>query len=753
MEKSSEKNIRSRRSRVQSIEEKILATRKALEQERTKMLQQKHGIKKAAQLKEARTPESKAKAKQYIRYGSKVRTVSTELNKTPTRSKAKKKKHIDSKVLEQHQDLLQRAKRAERIGELTKAATLLEELLSITKQEDNGTISIPSSSASSTPSTPSTPKTPSTSLPTTHGSISPSTTRKMLQRRIDQLRRRADVRASTRKREIHEKKLRAKRAIQKKKDDEEKKIVEEARRAEIMKKAEDRRREKARRIAERKKREAEKKQAEAAKIAEDARIAAEMKAAEEARLIAVAKAIEDARLAQIETERLAKIEADRLIQLEADRLAQLETDRLAKIEMDRLAKIAENARLAQIEKDRLAKIEMDRLAKIETDRLAKIAEEARLAQIETDRLAKIETDRLAKIAENARLAQIETDRLAEIETERLALAKTTYLKMCRDKEEEEDRKKNAERQGTLDVLMREDTTATTATTTTLPTTTTTTEETSSEQKTTTDDEVNPPAPTATKQPHSPGLLMLDEDISELKDQKESTTTTIAADTTSTIQETTEAPASLPTTLLETSETSETPATSETPETTPALLMLVEASNVEESNVEESNATIEDNNEPTETATSNESKTDTNNTAAIMDSPVRIRYLDPCGFTMESLQLASEGKSRKNGGLNKFEIGVVLETHNVSSDGTRKELNVRLKNILETCPTLPEGENSFCLEEEEENTGNTSSSSSSSSVTDLVVGYENQQSRGRGRGVSVEDLIANRSDDEGDEKLA
>ena len=720
MEKSSEKNIRSRRSRVQSIEEKILATRKALEQERTKMLQQKHGIKKAAQLKEARTPESKAKAKQYIRYGSKVRTVSTELNKTPTRSKAKKKKHIDSKVLEQHQDLLQRAKRAERIGELTKAATLLEELLSSTKQEDNGTISIPSSSASSTPSTPSTPKTPSTSLPTTHGSISPSTTRKMLQRRIDQLRRRADVRASTRKREIHEKKLRAKRAIQKKKDDEEKKIVEEARRAEIMKKAEDRRREKARRIAERKKREAEKKKAEAAKIAEDARIAAEMKAAEEARLIAVAKAIEDARLAQIETERLAKIEADRLIQLEADRLAQLETDRLAKIEMDRLAKIAE---------------------------------EARLAQIETDRLAKIETDRLAKIAENARLAQIETDRLAEIETERLALAKTTYLKMCRDKEEEEDRKKNAERQGTLDVLMREDTTATTATTTTLPTTTTTTEETSSEQKTTTDDEVNPPAPTATKQPHSPGLLMLDEDISELKDQKESTTTTIAADTTSTIQETTEAPASLPTTLLETSETSETPATSETPETTPALLMLVEASNVEESNVEESNATIEDNNEPTETATSNESKTDTNNTAAIMDSPVRIRYLDPCGFTMESLQLASEGKSRKNGGLNKFEIGVVLETHNVSSDGTRKELNVRLKNILETCPTLPEGENSFCLEEEEENTGNTSSSSSSSSVTDLVVGYENQQSRGRGRGVSVEDLIANRSDDEGDEKLA
>jgi len=266
--------------------------------------------------------------------------------------------------------------------------------------------------------------------------------------------------------------------------------------------------------------------------------------------------------------------------------------------------------------------------------------------------------------------------------------------------------------------MREDTTATTATTTTPPTTATTTEETSSEQKTTTDDEVNPPAPTATKQPHSPGLLMLDEDISELKDQKESTTTTIAADTTSTIQETTEAPASLPTTPLD---TSETPATPETPETTPALLMLVEASNVEESNVEESNAIIEDNNEPTETATSNESKTDTNNTAATMDSPVRIRYLDPCGFTMESLQLASEGKSRKNGGLNKFEIGVVLETHNVSSDGTRKELNVRLKNILETCPTLPEGENSFCLEEEEENTGNTSSSSSSSSVTDLVVG--------------------------------
>ena len=224
MEKSSEKNIRSRRSRVQSIEEKILATRKALEQERTKMLQQKHGIKKAAQLKEAQTPESKAKAKQYIRYGSKVRTVSTELNKTPTRSKAKKKKHIDSKVLEQHQDLLQRAKRAERIGELTKAATLLEELLSITKQEDNGTISIPSSSASSTPSTPSTPKTPSTSLPTTHGSISPSTTRKMLQRRIDQLRRRADVRASTRKREIHEKKLRAKRAIQKKKKTKKKKL-------------------------------------------------------------------------------------------------------------------------------------------------------------------------------------------------------------------------------------------------------------------------------------------------------------------------------------------------------------------------------------------------------------------------------------------------------------------------------------------------------------------------------------------------
>ena len=70
----------------------------------------------------------------------------------------------------------------------------------------------------------------------------------------------------------------------------------------------------------------------------------------------------------------------------------------------------------------------------------------------------------------------------------------------------------------------------------------------------------------------------------------------------------------------------------------------------------------------------------------------IRTLDLCGFSEEMIRLAAEGKSRNNGGLNKFDVGVVLETNQESSDGTRKQLNKRLLQLLNDVPFDVELEN-------------------------------------------------------------
>jgi hypothetical protein len=139
----------------------------------------------------------------------------TSLKNTPQRPKNRQPKAAtasDSELVQRRQHLLEQSKKAERIGELTRAATLLEELLSIT-EDGISSPSIPRSNG-------------------THPVSSPGATKTMLERRIEQLRRRAEVRVSTRKREAREKKIRAARAIKEKKMAEEKRLAEEARRAE-----------------------------------------------------------------------------------------------------------------------------------------------------------------------------------------------------------------------------------------------------------------------------------------------------------------------------------------------------------------------------------------------------------------------------------------------------------------------------------------------------------------------------------------
>ena len=114
----------------------------------------------------------------------------------------------------------------------------------------------------------------------------------------------------------------------------------------------------------------------------------------------------------------------------------------------------------------------------------------------------------------------------------------------------------------------------------------------------------------------------------------------------------------------------------------------------------------------------------------------IRTLDLCGFSEEMIRLAAEGKSRNNGGLNKFDVGVVLETNQESSDGTRKQLNKRLLQLLNDVP----------FDVELENASDVASEISSSSVPDLVVDFETKREQ-RSRGPSVEDLFESRFDED------
>ena len=118
----------------------------------------------------------------------------------------------------------------------------------------------------------------------------------------------------------------------------------------------------------------------------------------------------------------------------------------------------------------------------------------------------------------------------------------------------------------------------------------------------------------------------------------------------------------------------------------------------------------------------------------------IRTLDPCGFSEEMIRLAAEGKSRNNGGLNKFDVGVVLEKNQESSDGTRKQLNKRLLQLLNDVPFDLE------LEIDSLSASDVASEMSSSSVPDLVVDFETKREQ-RSRGQSVEDLFESRFDED------
>ena len=129
-----------------------------------------------------------------------------------------------------------------------------------------------------------------------------------------------------------------------------------------------------------------------------------------------------------------------------------------------------------------------------------------------------------------------------------------------------------------------------------------------------------------------------------------------------------------------------------------------------------------------------------------------------------MELAAQGKSRKAGGLNKFEVGTVLEANNMSSDGKRKVLNARLRDAMDRLPIEPEGhhtedeqeELSVLTKETLEKQGNQETSkvqkdsesehSSSSSVPDMVVNFESKASN-RSRGLSVEDVLTDRMKEE------
>jgi hypothetical protein len=504
--------------------------------------------------------------------------------------------------------LLEQSKKAERIGELTRAATLLEELLSITEEGDHpNTPSFSSPAAKSSSSSSSSPN-------STHPIASPGTTRTMLERRIEQLRRRAEVRATTRKREAREKKVRAARAKREEILKEQQRLAEEQRRAEVVRVAAQKKRERIRKIAEKRRIAEEKRLAEIARLAEEERIA------------------EEARLAEI-------------------------------------------ARLAEVER---------------------IAEEARLVEI-------------ARLAEEERLA-------AELETKRIE-----------EEEKEQQRLKEEQEKVAHDIIeaVIEDATKT------LEQNENEGEEKQVEQKMDEVDEVDQVDQDLLR----PGLLMLDEDEVDVQVPKEENKE---------IVELAEAAAKLAIDIENKGDTVAATVGTATPQAPQAAAATPPTA-------PETTST------PPLSPTTRKSNTNTS-------SPARTVYLDFCGNSWECLELAAQGKSRKAGGLNKFEVGTVLEANNMSSDGKRKVLNARLRDAMDRLPIEPEGhhteneqeELSVLTKETLEKQGNQETSkvqkdsesehSSSSSVPDMVVNFESKASN-RSRGLSVEDVLTDRMEEE------
>jgi len=257
------------------------------------------------------------------------------LQNTPQRPRKHKSVSTpDPELVQRRQHLLEQSKKAERIGELTRAATLLEELLSITEEGDHPNTPSFSSPAAKSSSSCSSPN-------STHPIASPGTTRTMLERRIEQLRRRAEVRATTRKREAREKKVRAARAKREETLKEQQRLAEEQRRAEVVRVAAQKKRERIRKIAEKRRIAEEKRLAEIARLAEEERIAEEARLAEIARVAEEERIAEEARLVEIarlaEEERIA--EEARLAEIarlaEEERLAaELETKRIEEEEKE-----------------------------------------------------------------------------------------------------------------------------------------------------------------------------------------------------------------------------------------------------------------------------------------------------------------------------------------------------------------------------------------------------------------------------------
>jgi hypothetical protein len=568
------------------------------------------------------------------------------LQNTPQRPRKHKSVSTpDPELVQRRQHLLEQSKKAERIGELTRAATLLEELLSITEEGDH-----PNTPSFSSPAAKSSSSSSSSSPNSTHPIASPGTTRTMLERRIEQLRRRAEVRATTRKREAREKKVRAARAKREEILKEQQRLAEEQRRAEVVRVAAQKKRERIRKIAEKRRIAEEKRLAEIARLAEEARIAEEARLAEIARLAEEERIAEEARLAEIA------------------RLAEEE-------------RIAEEARLAEIA----------RLAEEE-----RIAEEARLVEI-------------ARLAEVERLA-------AELETKRIE-----------EEEKEQQRLKEEQEKVAHDIIeaVIEDATKT------LEQNENEGEEKQVEQKMDEVDEVDQVDQDLLR----PGLLMLDEDEVDVQVPKEENKE---------IVELAEAAAKLAIDIKNKGDTVAATVGTATPQAPQAAAATPPTA-------------LETTSTPPSSPTTRKSNTNTS-------SPARTVYLDFCGNSWECLELAAQGKSRKAGGLNKFEVGTVLEANNMSSDGKRKVLNARLRDAMDRLPIEPEGhhteneqeELSVLTKETLEKQGNQETSkvqkdsesehSSSSSVPDMVVNFESKASN-RSRGLSVEDVLTDRMEEE------
>jgi hypothetical protein len=586
------------------------------------------------------------------------------LQNTPQRPRKHKSVSTpDPELVQRRQHLLEQSKKAERIGELTRAATLLEELLSITEEGDH-----PNTPSFSSPAAKSSSSSSSSSPNSTHPIASPGTTRTMLERRIEQLRRRAEVRATTRKREAREKKVRAARAKREEILKEQQRLAEEQRRAEVVRVAAQKKRERIRKIAEKRRIAEEKRLAEIARLAEEARIAEEARLAEIARLAEEERIAEEARLAEIA--RLA----------EEERIA--EEARLAEI-----ARLAEEERIA--EEARL--VEIARLAEVE-----RIAEEARLVEI-------------ARLAEEERLA-------AELETKRIE-----------EEEKEQQRLKEEQEKVAHDIIeaVIEDATKT------LEQNENEGEEKQVEQKMDEVDEVDQVDQDLLR----PGLLMLDEDEVDVQVPKEENKE---------IVELAEAAAKLAIDIKNKGDTVAATVGTATPQAPQAAAATPPTA-------------LETTSTPPSSPTTRKSNTNTS-------SPARTVYLDFCGNSWECLELAAQGKSRKAGGLNIFEVGTVLEANNMSSDGKRKVLNARLRDAMDRLPIEPEGhhteneqeELSVLTKETLEKQGNQETSkvqkdsesehSSSSSVPDMVVNFESKASN-RSRGLSVEDVLTDRMEEE------